>query len=147
MTTKYAKRPKNRPNGHSIYQHFPLQVPPKFTQIIICGFWKHAIWQPCVLCAKFSAVSEPSCSADVVSYQYENLWSNSTKPLLKGLFKNPCHDWEAISDLFIYYLFSHHETPQHLMSSHTWMVKFRYGWAMTPESYSQDYWIHWFRKE
>jgi hypothetical protein len=33
---KYFQFP-NRPNGHKIYQHFPLQDPPKFTQI--GNFW------------------------------------------------------------------------------------------------------------
>jgi hypothetical protein len=28
----------NIPNGHKIYQHFPFQGPPKFTQIGIFGF-------------------------------------------------------------------------------------------------------------
>jgi hypothetical protein len=44
MTTKYTKWPlnisngrKNTPNGHKVYQHFPLQDPPKFTQIGIFG--------------------------------------------------------------------------------------------------------------
>jgi hypothetical protein len=33
MATKYTKWPKNRPNGHQIYQHhLPLQIPLKFTQ-------------------------------------------------------------------------------------------------------------------
>jgi hypothetical protein len=27
----------NSPNGHIIYQHFPFQGPPKFTQIAIFG--------------------------------------------------------------------------------------------------------------
>jgi hypothetical protein len=31
MATKYTKLPCNRQNGHKIYQHLPLQVPPKFT--------------------------------------------------------------------------------------------------------------------
>jgi hypothetical protein len=29
--------PQNIPNGHLIYQHFPLKDPPKFTQIGIFG--------------------------------------------------------------------------------------------------------------
>jgi hypothetical protein len=33
MTTKYTKRPHNRPNGHTIYPLHLLQVPPKFTHI------------------------------------------------------------------------------------------------------------------
>jgi hypothetical protein len=33
ITTNYTKWPKNRPNGHKIYQHVPKQDPPKFTQI------------------------------------------------------------------------------------------------------------------
>jgi hypothetical protein len=37
ITTKYTKRHKNRTNVHKIYQHLPLQVPPKFTQIGIFG--------------------------------------------------------------------------------------------------------------
>jgi hypothetical protein len=28
---------ENRPSGHKIYQHLPLQDPPKFTQIGILG--------------------------------------------------------------------------------------------------------------
>jgi hypothetical protein len=34
---KYTKRPQYRPNVHKIYQHLPLQDPPKFTQIGIFG--------------------------------------------------------------------------------------------------------------
>jgi hypothetical protein len=45
MTMKYTKWPWNIPNGHEIcipnghkiYQHLPLQKPPKFTQILIFG--------------------------------------------------------------------------------------------------------------
>jgi hypothetical protein len=37
MAIKYFQWPLNRPNGHKIYQHFPLQDPPKFTQIGM--FW------------------------------------------------------------------------------------------------------------
>jgi hypothetical protein len=37
MTTNYTKRPSNIPNGHKIYQHFPFQGPPKFTQTGIFG--------------------------------------------------------------------------------------------------------------
>jgi hypothetical protein len=37
MATKYTKGQKNRPNGHTIYQHLPLQEPPKFTQFGISG--------------------------------------------------------------------------------------------------------------
>jgi hypothetical protein len=32
LATKYTKWPQNRPFGHKIYQHLPLQGPPKFTQ-------------------------------------------------------------------------------------------------------------------
>jgi hypothetical protein len=35
MTTKYTKWLQNIPNGPKINLHLPLQVPPKFTQIII----------------------------------------------------------------------------------------------------------------
>jgi hypothetical protein len=34
---KYTKLPKNKPNGHKVYQLLPLQDPPKFTLIGI--FW------------------------------------------------------------------------------------------------------------
>jgi hypothetical protein len=34
MATKWHE---NRPNGNKIYQHLPLQDPPKFTQIWIFG--------------------------------------------------------------------------------------------------------------
>jgi hypothetical protein len=34
---KYNKLPQYRQNGHIIYQHRPLQDPPKFTQIWIFG--------------------------------------------------------------------------------------------------------------
>jgi hypothetical protein len=37
MAIKYFQRPYNRPKGHKTYQHFPLQDPPKFTQIGIFG--------------------------------------------------------------------------------------------------------------
>jgi hypothetical protein len=40
MTTKYTKRLRNRPNGHKIYRHLPLQDPPKFTQIGFFGLKK-----------------------------------------------------------------------------------------------------------
>jgi hypothetical protein len=33
----YTKWHENIPNGHKIYQHFPFQGPPKFTQIRILG--------------------------------------------------------------------------------------------------------------
>jgi hypothetical protein len=34
---KYTNWSKSRPNGHKVYQHHPLQDPPKFTQIGIFG--------------------------------------------------------------------------------------------------------------
>jgi hypothetical protein len=34
---KYTKRPNNIQNEHEIYQHLPLQDPPKFTQIWTFG--------------------------------------------------------------------------------------------------------------
>jgi hypothetical protein len=37
MTIKYAKWPKCIPNGHKIYQQFPVKGPPKFIQIEIFG--------------------------------------------------------------------------------------------------------------
>jgi hypothetical protein len=37
VATKYTKWPHNIPNGHKINQQFPLQDPPKFTQIGIFG--------------------------------------------------------------------------------------------------------------
>jgi hypothetical protein len=37
MAIKYFQWQLNRPNGHKIYQDFPLQDPPKFTQIGIFG--------------------------------------------------------------------------------------------------------------
>jgi hypothetical protein len=37
ITIKYIKWPQNISNGHKIYQQFPLQDPPKFTQIGIFG--------------------------------------------------------------------------------------------------------------
>jgi hypothetical protein len=37
MSIKYNKRPSNGPSVHKIYQHLPLQDPPKFTQIWIFG--------------------------------------------------------------------------------------------------------------
>jgi hypothetical protein len=33
MSIKYHKRPKNGPSVHKIYQHLPLQDPPKFTRL------------------------------------------------------------------------------------------------------------------
>jgi hypothetical protein len=38
MYLKYNKRPQNGLRVHRIYQHLPLQDPPKFTQIWIFGF-------------------------------------------------------------------------------------------------------------
>jgi hypothetical protein len=38
MAIKYGKWPEYRPNGHKIYQHFPLLDPPKLSQIGIFGF-------------------------------------------------------------------------------------------------------------
>jgi hypothetical protein len=35
--TKYTKWSENIPNGHKIYLHFPLQDPPKLTQIGVFG--------------------------------------------------------------------------------------------------------------
>jgi hypothetical protein len=37
ISINYTKWPYNRPNAHEIYQHLPLQDPPKFAQIRI--FW------------------------------------------------------------------------------------------------------------
>jgi hypothetical protein len=37
MPVKYAKWTENRPNGLKIFQHLPLQDPPKLTQIGIFG--------------------------------------------------------------------------------------------------------------
>jgi hypothetical protein len=37
MATNYTKRPQIIPNGHKIYQHFPIEGPLKFTQIVIFG--------------------------------------------------------------------------------------------------------------
>jgi hypothetical protein len=38
MVIKYPNCQSNIPNGHKIYQHFPIYGPPKFTQIVIFGF-------------------------------------------------------------------------------------------------------------
>jgi hypothetical protein len=38
MSTKCPKRSKNRPNGHKIDQHLPLQDPPKNTKTGIFVF-------------------------------------------------------------------------------------------------------------
>jgi hypothetical protein len=46
MSIKYNKRPQNGPSVQKIYQHLPVQDPPKFTQIWIL-VWKQTIWQPC----------------------------------------------------------------------------------------------------
>jgi hypothetical protein len=37
MALKYTKLPQNISNEHKIYQHFPLQDPPKYTQNAIFG--------------------------------------------------------------------------------------------------------------
>jgi hypothetical protein len=37
MVIKYSKYPKNIPNGHQIYQHFPIWGPEKFSKIGIVG--------------------------------------------------------------------------------------------------------------
>jgi hypothetical protein len=37
MSIEYNKRPHNGPSVHKIYQHLPLQDPPKFSQIWIFG--------------------------------------------------------------------------------------------------------------
>jgi hypothetical protein len=37
MASKYTEWPQNIPNGHKMYQHFPLQDPPKYTKIGIFG--------------------------------------------------------------------------------------------------------------
>jgi hypothetical protein len=37
MTTKYTKWPENIPNGHKIYQHFPLQDPPNLPTLDFFG--------------------------------------------------------------------------------------------------------------
>jgi hypothetical protein len=38
MAKNYTEWPQNIPNGHKLYQHFPFQDPPKYTQIGIFGF-------------------------------------------------------------------------------------------------------------
>jgi hypothetical protein len=55
MAAKYTKLRQNRPNGHAMYHHLPLQEPPIFTQIGIFGLklnhlatlikWLH-VWLP-----------------------------------------------------------------------------------------------------
>jgi hypothetical protein len=48
MATKYTKRPLKRPNGHIIYQHIPLQDPPKIYPK--WDFWSenmYTLWQTC----------------------------------------------------------------------------------------------------
>jgi hypothetical protein len=39
-----------RPNGHKIYQYYPLQDPPKFTQIGIFGLKENHLATLLVLC-------------------------------------------------------------------------------------------------
>jgi hypothetical protein len=51
MVITYPKCPQNIPNSHKIYQHFPVQGPPKITQIGIFGL-KITIWQPRVTVGK-----------------------------------------------------------------------------------------------
>jgi hypothetical protein len=46
MATKYMKWPEIGPNGLKLYQHLPLQDPPKFTQTGLFGLKICAIWQP-----------------------------------------------------------------------------------------------------
>jgi hypothetical protein len=40
--------PVKRPNGHKIYHHLLLKVPPKFAQMRIFGMKKYTVWQPCL---------------------------------------------------------------------------------------------------
>jgi hypothetical protein len=58
MSTKYTKWSQNRQNGHKIYQHRPLQDPPKFTRIGIFGLKiYHLATLTCIL-TLFSAIEE-----------------------------------------------------------------------------------------
>jgi hypothetical protein len=47
MAIKYTKRAVRYSKGHKIYQHFPLLVPPKFTQIGIFGLKIKPSGKPC----------------------------------------------------------------------------------------------------
>jgi hypothetical protein len=46
MARIYSKWLEYIPNGHIIYQPFPFQGPPNFTQILVFLAWKYTIWQP-----------------------------------------------------------------------------------------------------
>jgi hypothetical protein len=48
MAIRYFQWPQNRPNGHKIYQDFPLPDPPKFTQIGIFGLKTNHLATPIV---------------------------------------------------------------------------------------------------
>jgi hypothetical protein len=64
MATKYTKWPNNRPNGHKINQHLPLQDPPKFTQIGIFGM------KICHLATLVMASKSVSGLTDYKEYQF-----------------------------------------------------------------------------
>jgi hypothetical protein len=49
MATKYTKWPQNIPNGLKIYQHLPMQDPPKFTEIEIFGLKIYHLANPAML--------------------------------------------------------------------------------------------------
>jgi hypothetical protein len=55
---KYTKCPKNILNGRIIYQHFPFQGPPQYSQIgIFVSIF--TIWQPCYPISWRDSISRP----------------------------------------------------------------------------------------
>jgi hypothetical protein len=65
MSIKYNKRPWNGPSVHEIYQHLPLQDPPKLTQIWIFGLKTNhlATLAPtrCYVSLSVPSMSTPTC--------------------------------------------------------------------------------------
>jgi hypothetical protein len=65
MAGKYTKWLENIPNGHKIYQHFPLQDTPKYTQIGIFGLKiNHLVTLVFVCCSKKKS-GNPALEADL----------------------------------------------------------------------------------
>jgi hypothetical protein len=67
MATQYNKCPLNIPNGHKIYQYFPFQGPPKYTQGGIFGM---KIFHLASLLPSCFANAKDSCCCKIVSSSF-----------------------------------------------------------------------------
>jgi hypothetical protein len=143
MATKYTKWQLNRPKGHKIYQHLPLQV--QNLRKLVFLVWKYGIWQPCFL------TNEDDVDVDD-DFVYVLLWripskAYEVKGLVRGFFwridiLNYVHTAGADSiEIFHNLQFTQTWTPCHL--TYIGFLRFVFRKFGTYKKWWKFYWTRW----